>query len=151
MCNHSFAGLSNFLPTILKGMGYSSANAQGLTAPIYFASFLLCVAAALASDGWGRRGFIVAGFATVSCIGYLSLATIEDKTKIDVRYFGVWLAICGIFPALPINITWLLNNNGGESKRGAGLTILAIFGQCSSFFSSAIFPNADAWVSHPFS
>jgi hypothetical protein len=144
MCSHSFAGLSSFLPTILKGMGYSSVNAQGLTAPVYFASFLLCVAATLASDGWDRRGFIVAGFATVSCIGYLSLATIEDKTKVDVRYFGVWLAMHGIFPALSINITWLLNNNGGESKRDAGLAILAIFGQGSSFCSSAVFPNADA-------
>jgi MFS family permease len=144
MCNYSFAGLSNFLPTILNGMGYSSINAQGLTAPVYFASFLLCVAAALVSDRWGKRGFIVAGFATMGCIGYLLLATIEDKTKTGVRYFGVWLAVCGIFPALSINITWLLNNNGGDSKRGAGLAILAIFGQCSSFLSSAVFSNADA-------
>jgi hypothetical protein len=41
-------------------------------------------------------------------------------------------------------ITWLLNNNSSDSKRGAGLAILAIFGQCSSFLSSAVFPKADA-------
>ena len=45
-----------------------------------------------------------------------------------------------------IQITWLLNNNTNESKRGAGLAILAIFGQCSSFLSSAVFPDADAYV-----
>lgn len=43
-------------------------------------------------------------------------------------------------------ITWLLNNNSNESKRGAGLAVLAIFGQCSSFLSSAVFPDADAYA-----
>jgi hypothetical protein len=46
-------------------------------------------------------------------------------------------------------ITWLLNNNGGDSKRGAGLAILATFGQCSSFLSSAMFPKSDAYVLLP--
>ncbi|KAL2451115.1 hypothetical protein ABEF95_015754 [Exophiala dermatitidis] len=142
MCNYSFAGLSNFLPTIVQGLGYSSINAQGLTAPVYFTSFLLCVTAALVSDRWGRRGFIVAAAASVRCIGYLLLATVEDNPH--VRYLGVWLAVCGIFPALCINITWLLNNNSSESKRGAGLAVLATFGQCSSFLSSAVFPKEDA-------
>jgi MFS-type transporter involved in bile tolerance (Atg22 family) len=105
MCNYSFAGLSNFLPTIVKGMGYSSIDAQGLTAPVYFASFLLCIAAASISDRYGKRGFIVAGFATMGCIGYLLLVTIEDGSKTGARYCGVWLAVSGIFPALAINVS----------------------------------------------
>ncbi|OBT62152.1 hypothetical protein VE03_08325 [Pseudogymnoascus sp. 23342-1-I1] len=71
------------------------------------------------------------------------LFLIEDEKYNSVRYFGIWLACCGVFPALSINITWLLNNQGGESKRGAGLAILAIFGQTSSFLSSAVFPKED--------
>ncbi|KAK4550032.1 hypothetical protein LTR36_002999 [Oleoguttula mirabilis] len=144
MCNYSFAGLSNFLPTIVKGLGYSSINAQGLTAPVYFASFLCCVLAALVSDRYGMRGYVIMGFATVGTIGYLLLAIIEDAAQNNIRYLGVWLAVCGVFPCLCINITWLLNNNSSESKRGAGLAVLAIFGQCSSFLSSAMFPTEDA-------
>jgi MFS family permease len=106
MCNYSFAGLSNFLPTIIKDMGYSSVNAQGLTAPVYFASFLLCIAAAFFSDRYGRRGIIVAGFAVMGCVGYLLLATIEDENKTGARYCGVWLAVCGVFPALCINVSF---------------------------------------------
>jgi len=139
-CNYSFAGLSNFLPTIVKDMGYSSINAQGLTAPVYFAAFLCCVFAAWLSDKYGKRGYIIAGFASMSTVGYILLAT---TTADGPRYAGVWLASCGIFPALAINITWLLNNQGGDSKKGAGLAILATFGQCSSFASSALFPASD--------
>lgn len=105
MCNYSFAGLSNFLPTIIKGIGYSSIDAQGLTAPVYFTSFLLCVVAAFVSDRYKKRGFVVAGFATMGCIGYLLLATIQDAEKAGARYCGVWLAVCGIFPALAINVS----------------------------------------------
>jgi hypothetical protein len=49
-CNYSFAGLSNFLQLIVADMGYTSTNAQGLTAPPYFAAFLLCVVVAFAFD-----------------------------------------------------------------------------------------------------
>lgn len=105
MCNYSFAGLSNFLPTIVNAMGYSSINAQGLTAPVYFASFLCCVAAAIISDRYQMRGFVIAFSATVGAIGYLLLATVEDMAKTHIRYLGVWLAVCGIFPALCINVS----------------------------------------------
>lgn len=108
MCNYSFAALSNFLPTILNSMGYSSINAQGLTAPVYFASFLCCVVAALVSDRYQMRGFVIAFSATVGAVGYLLLAIVEDMKKTHIRYLGVWLAVCGIFPALSINVSVML-------------------------------------------
>ncbi|KAL2205039.1 MFS general substrate transporter, partial [Sarocladium strictum] len=141
-CNFSFAALSNFLPTIVQNMGYSSINAQGLTAPAYLGAAICCVTAAYASDRYGNRGFIIAGFAAVGAVGYGLLAGVHDST--GVRYFGVWCAACGVFPALALNITWLLNNQGGDSKKGAGLGIVLIVGQCSSLISSVVFPKEDA-------
>lgn len=143
-CNYSFSGLSNFLPTILETMGYTSINAQGLAAPPYFAAFLCCIVAAVVSDRWGNRGYVISAFASMGTAGYFILTCVEDESKTAARYAGVWLATCGIFPALTINITWLLNNQGGESKKGAGMALLAVFGQCSSLISSSVFPDADA-------
>ncbi|KAJ5227420.1 uncharacterized protein N7469_007426 [Penicillium citrinum] len=143
-CNYSFAGLSNFLPTILETMGYNSINAQGLAAPPYLVSFFCCIAAAIVSDRWGNRGLVITFFATMGTAGYLILTCVEDETQTGARYAGIWLATCGIFPALAINITWMLNNQGGESKKGAGMALLAVFGQCSSLVSSSVFPNSDA-------
>ncbi|KAJ5085032.1 hypothetical protein N7532_009803 [Penicillium argentinense] len=143
-CNYSFAGLSNFLPTILETMGYDSVNAQGLAAPPYLGSFLCCIFAAIVSDRWGNRGWVVTFFAAMGTTGYLVLTCVQDETKTGARYAGVWLATCGIFPALAINITWMLNNQGGESKKGVGMALLAVFGQCSSLISSSVFPDSDA-------
>ncbi|KAF6813668.1 major facilitator superfamily transporter [Colletotrichum plurivorum] len=141
--NYSFAALSNFLPTIVPDMGYSSVTAQGLTAPPYFAAFVCCVAAAWASDRYGKRGYIVSGGAAIGTAGYLTLVLVQDESQLAARYVGIVLASCGVFPAMCINITWLLNNQGGDSKKGAGLAILATLGQCSSFVSSVVFPSSD--------
>lgn len=128
-------------------MGYSSVTAQGLAAPPYFLAFLCCVLAALVSDRYGKRGYVVGGSAFIGFIGYLMLVVVQDESNKATRYAAIFLASCGVFPALAINITWLLNNQGGDSKKGAGLAILATFGQCSSFVSSVVFPSSDGLVS----
>ncbi|KAG5761598.1 hypothetical protein H9Q72_010284 [Fusarium xylarioides] len=120
-CNFSFAALSNFLPTIVNAMGYSSINAQGLTAPVYFTAFLLCMGAAFFSDRWGNRGFVVAAFAAIATVGYGLLAGIQDIHRPGPRYAG-----------------------GRDSKKGAGLAITLIIGQCSSLLSSYMFPKEDS-------
>uniref|UniRef100_A0A0B7K5Z0 Major facilitator superfamily (MFS) profile domain-containing protein n=1 Tax=Bionectria ochroleuca TaxID=29856 RepID=A0A0B7K5Z0_BIOOC len=137
-CNYSFAGLANFLPTIVQNLGYSSIQSQGLTAPPYAASFLVCLAAAFFSDKFGHRGYVIAGLSTVAGIGYLLLTIMEDQAKNKIRYLGE----CS--PAWQLNLTWVLNNQGGETKRGVGLAVIAILGQCSSFVSSTLYPKSDA-------
>lgn len=123
MCNYSFAGLSNFLPTIVRNMGYSSVNAQGLTAPIYFVSFLCCVCAALVSDRYGVRGLVIMVSASVGTIGYLLLAILEDDKYNSVRYFAVWLAVCGVFPALCINVSIRMHTVYMISKLSCGRSL----------------------------
>ncbi|KAJ5440089.1 major facilitator superfamily domain-containing protein [Penicillium daleae] len=86
-CNYSFAGLSNFLPTIVQSMGYSSVDAQGLTAPPYLGAFVASIAVAWLSDRYGSRGWLLAICASVGTIGYALLATQRGNA---VRY----LAIC---------------------------------------------------------
>ncbi|KAK7416529.1 hypothetical protein QQX98_005133 [Neonectria punicea] len=124
-CNYSFAGLSNFLPTIVRDMGFSSVTAQGLTAPPYLCAFICCVAAALVSGRFGKRGYIVSGSSLVGFAGYLILVLVKDESKIAPRYLGTFLAACG------------------DSKKGVGLVILVTFGQCSSFVSSVVYPSSD--------
>lgn len=113
-CNYSFASLSNFLPTIINQLGYSSRDAQGLTAPCYFTSFILCIVVAYGSDKYGMRGYIIAAFASVAAIGYLLLALVEDA---GARYTGAWLAVCGIFPALCINVSNLWKDRPAPHAR----------------------------------
>lgn len=105
-CNVSFSSLPVFLPTILKEMGFTAINAQGLTAPPFFASFLCTIVTTWIADRIQQRGLMIAGLSAIGGIGYVLLATCES---VGVRYFGVFLAACGIFPSIANILPWVLS------------------------------------------
>ena len=134
----SYSSLPVFLPTILKGMGFTSINSQGLTAPPYFLSFLITVATPWIADRTQQRGLMVIILSLIGGIGYVLLAATET---VGVRYFGVWLAAAGIFPAIANILPWTLNNQGSDSRRGAGIALLNLVGQCGPLLGTNVFPE----------
>lgn len=107
-CNVSFSSLPVFLPTILKDMGFTSINAQGLTAPPYFLSFLLTIATTWLADRFQQRGLMVTFLSVVGAVGYVLLATC---TAVGVRYLGVFLAAAGVFPCIGNILPWTLSTS----------------------------------------
>jgi cyanate permease len=105
-CNVSFSSLPVFLPTILKEMGFTAINAQGLTAPPFFASFLFTIATTWVADRLQQRGLMIAGLSAIGGVGYILCATCES---VGVRYFGVFLAACGVFPSIANILPWVLS------------------------------------------
>jgi retrograde regulation protein 2 len=140
-CNVSYSSISVFLPNILKEMGFTSINAQGLTAPPYFLSFLLTIATTWTADRLQQRGLMIAFLSLIAAVGYVLLATC---TSIAVRYVGVFLATCGIFPSIANILPWVLNNQGSDSRRGMGIVLLNLIGQCGPFLGTNIFPDSEA-------
>lgn len=126
-CNVCFASLPLFIPTIISEMGaFTTIQSNGLSAPPYILCFISIVACAFISDRVGVRGPFVAGAALVAAIGYIILAT--QKT-VAVRYFGFFLATI-IFTSVALLLSWVANTHATDSKRAAGLAILATGGQC---------------------
>ncbi|CRG87008.1 putative transporter C1002,16c [Talaromyces islandicus] len=138
--NVSYASLPVYLPTILSAMGYSSINAQGLSAPPYFVAFLFALITTYIADRTQQRGWMLFVTSIVGGIGYIILATV---TTVGVRYFAVFLAAAGVFSTIPNIIAWTLNNQGSDSRRGAGLVLINVVGQCGSVLSSRIYPTSE--------
>jgi cyanate permease len=107
-CNVSFSSLPVFLPTILREMGFTAINAQGLTAPPFFASFLATIVTTWVADRIQQRGLMIAGLSLVGGVGYILCATC---TSVGIRYFGVFLAACGIFPSIANILPWVLSES----------------------------------------
>lgn len=107
-CNVSFSSLPVFLPTILKEMGFTAINAQGLTAPPFFASFLATIATTWVADRTQQRGLTIFGLSVVGGVGYILCATC---TSVGARYFGVFLAACGVFPCIANILPWVLSES----------------------------------------
>ena len=140
-CNVSFSSLPVFLPTILTQMGFSSINAQGLSAPPYFLSFLTVIATTYIADKFAQRGLVIAVLSTIGAVGYILLAATSTTAT---RYFGVYLAAIGIFPAIINILPWVLNNQGSDTKRGAGIAMLNLVGQCGPLLGTRVYPALEA-------
>jgi dipeptide/tripeptide permease len=139
-CNVSFSSLPVFLPTILKEMGFTAVNAQGLSAPPYFVSFLVTIGSTFLADRIQQRGLTIVIVSIVGGIGYILLATCKN---VGPKYFGVFLAAAGVFPAIANILPWVLNNQGSDTRRGMAIVILNTVGQCGPLLGTNIFPTSD--------
>ncbi|KAH8812217.1 retrograde regulation protein 2 [Xylogone sp. PMI_703] len=138
--NVCFASLPLFIPTIISEMGaFSTIQSNGLSAPPYVLCFICIVSCAFLSDRVGVRGPFVSGAALVAAIGYIILAT---QDTVGVRYFGLFLATI-IFTSVALLLSWVANTHATDSKRAAGLTILATGGQCGPVLGTNIFPPSE--------
>ncbi|KAI9926935.1 hypothetical protein ASPWEDRAFT_121168 [Aspergillus wentii DTO 134E9] len=140
-CNVSYSSLPVFLPTILEDMGFTSINAQGLTAPPYFLSFIITILTTYIADRLQQRGLMIIFLSIVGAVGYILQATC---TSVAIRYFGVFLAACGVFPSIANVLPWVVNNQGSDSRRGMSVVILNIVGQCGPFLGTSIFPSSES-------
>jgi hypothetical protein len=84
-------------------MGYTSINAQGLSAPPYLVSFFFTIGVTYLSDRVGQRGpfHICAGIA--GGVGYVLFATTRSTA---VKYFALFLAISGLYPFIALSFIW---------------------------------------------
>ena len=117
-------GISLFLPSIIKQLGYTSSTAQLLTVPIYITAAVLAIVVAWASDRSGQRSPYIFGCNCVTGLGFIMVIAASAKGGVPgVVYAGIFIAVLGIYPAFPGNVTWISNNLAGNYKRSAGMAI----------------------------
>ena len=119
-----------FLPSIINELGYTSSTAQLLTVPIYITAAILAVIVAWFSDRNGQRSPIL-GCMTAIIIGFVICIAPSAHGRVPgLVYAGIFIAVCGIYPAFPGNVTWDSNNLAGNYKRES-LGILQLVVYCS--------------------
>jgi hypothetical protein len=87
-------------------VGFTAVNAQGLTAPPFFLSFLLTIATTWVADKTQQRGIMIMCLTIIGGVGYIMLAVAKS---VGARYAGVFLAAAGIFPAIANILPWVLS------------------------------------------
>ncbi|KAL1623750.1 hypothetical protein SLS54_004211 [Diplodia seriata] len=136
-CDIGFGSLPAYLPTMVRDMGFTAVNAQGLSAPPYLVAFAVCIGACFASDRAQNRGAFLAACFCVGGAGFVVLAAVE---AVALRYFAVFLVCAGVFAGIALNCVWLTDNQGGSTKRGVGLALAGMVGHAGSVLGGFIFP-----------
>ncbi|KAJ2445080.1 hypothetical protein GGF42_006114 [Coemansia sp. RSA 2424] len=139
--NIPLASFTSFLPTIVKLMGYTEATAQLMTVPPYACAIVCVFAMCWNSDRTQRRGYHVAASAALACLGYILLIS-SGNTK--ANYTGACFVAMGLYPIVPLMLSWVANNNVGHTKRAISIAMLNTFGQCFATVGTQIYKNKTA-------
>ncbi|RDW66743.1 hypothetical protein BP5796_09492 [Coleophoma crateriformis] len=133
--------LSLFLPTIIKNLGYTAAQAQLLTVPPYaVAAFLTVIVAVLAEKTHKRSPFILAS-SSLAIVGYIILLAAPIH-KPGVSYFGTILAATGIYPSCAIVLSWAAANVSGQAKRATATAMTITIGNLGAVLGTQLYrPN----------
>ncbi|KAK5728217.1 hypothetical protein LTR17_012122 [Elasticomyces elasticus] len=134
------------MPTIMKGMGYQSANAQLLTIPPYFCGAISSYVLSVFADRYMWRLPFLVGPQLRVVVGYAILfAKAGDiVNNIPACYFAVCLACFGLYPILPAVNAWNVSNCAGPTKRAISIAYLICMGNVGGLVGSYIYKESEA-------
>ena len=125
-------------------MNHSALASQALSAPPYLFAFLIVLCTAFLSDRSRNRSYYVIFHALLGGFGYLLIA-IGGVFRVDSkwRYLGVYPAAAGFFSAITLILTWTINNQNTDAKRGTGVVMLNLLGQLGPLVGTRLYPDSD--------
>jgi hypothetical protein len=121
------SGLSSFLPSLVKTMGYTAVQAQLMTVPVYAVAFVATLFFTNMTDRTSMRGPWLMFLASVTTVGLIILIAV--KTNHAARYAGICLAAMGMYPSVMIITTWLAINTRNYTHRATGSAVTNMVAQ----------------------
>ncbi|KAF4450077.1 retrograde regulation 2 [Fusarium albosuccineum] len=147
-------GFSFASPTIILELGYSAAQAQLLTVPIYFVGTCSTIFfARLADKRQTRWLFIIISF-SISTVGFIGLLAIPHPALPGLTYAFLFCIPARLYPAVIGCISWVGNNLAPSFKRAIGMALLMTIGNLGGAVGSNIFlaqQEPHYWLGYGFS
>ncbi|KAL0069548.1 hypothetical protein AAF712_003206 [Marasmius tenuissimus] len=132
--------LSLFLPTIIKDLGYTAANAQLLSVPPYALATTLTLLVAIYSQRFSLRAPFMIGSSIFAMIGYIILMTNKNPTqRPGVSYVGTFFAAGGIYPATALALSWPAMNVAGQTKRATACAMQISVGNLGAVLGTQLY------------
>ena len=133
--------LAYFLPTILKGMGYSTGKSLVLSALPPIPALVVGLTIAWWADKCRLRAPFIALGALLAIAG---LSMIAYSSNHGVRYFGAFVCAAGQLSNSPALMAYQSNNIRMDSKRCVSSALLVGFGSIGGVFASTVYREQDA-------
>ncbi|KAI3394043.1 hypothetical protein diail_3262, partial [Diaporthe ilicicola] len=137
----SLYGFTTFLPAIIKGLGYTSIQANLLTVPIYFWGLVTFTFTAYMSDRLNNRGYWIGGPLVCLVVGYAILISVDS---LAVRYFACFITVMGIYPTTGMSLMWLSDNVARHFKRSTMVGATLTLGNTAGVAVGQIFVTGDS-------
>lgn len=124
----SLYGFTYAAPTIIEELGYTTANAQLLTVPIYVVGVISTITWSVLADKYQVRWPFVVGPYTVALCGFVALLSIPHPKYPGLTYAFLFTIPGGVYPPLICILSWIGNNLAPSWKRAVGMACLISVG-----------------------
>ncbi|KAK2608077.1 hypothetical protein N8I77_006712 [Diaporthe amygdali] len=131
-----------FFPSIVGTLGYGSIDTLWLTAPVWFATFLVSIFVTWTSSRTKDRSIHIVCLMLVAAVGN-AIAT--GTTNIGARFFAMFLMPMGAVSAYQIIVSWVANSFPRPLvKRSISIAIANMIGNTASIYGSYMYPATAA-------
>jgi MFS family permease len=141
MSVQAVASLTNFLPTLVKSMGYGTIETLLLTAPPYILTAIFCVFNLWYSDRTGKRSPHIY-YPSLFCMAgiIITIAT----TNVPARYFALFLMLPGAYGCFQVSNAWMANIAARpQKKRAIALALNNSIGNTALVWTPYLYPKGD--------
>jgi len=137
-------GFTATVPAVIQQLGYSSANAQLLTIPIYVFAMIMTIIFAFWSDKVQQRSpFIMAGYC-IAAAGFIGQLAIPHTRLPGLTYGFLFPVAAGLYCPFVHIVCWTANNLAPSSKRAVGMGLLISVGNMGGIAGSNIYIASQA-------
>ncbi|KAK0706274.1 major facilitator superfamily transporter [Lasiosphaeria miniovina] len=131
-----------FFPGIVGTLGYGKIETLWLTAPVWFATFLISVCVTWTSARTQDRSIHIFCLMMLAAVGN-AIAT--GSTALGARFFAMFLMPMGAVSAYQIIVSWVANSFPRPLvKRSASVAIANMIGNTASIYGSYMYPASNA-------
>ncbi|KUJ24007.1 MFS general substrate transporter [Mollisia scopiformis] len=137
--------ISNFYPTLVEGLGYTSTNAQYMTAPLYLVALVIAIPASWYADRNPHlRGYLL-NFTLILLGGLFSELT-AGILDFKARYIFLCLINSAIWTGNCLGLSFTSTALGGcdTEVRAIALPLINGCGGLAQLYGSALFPAEEA-------
>ncbi|KAM0418713.1 hypothetical protein ACHAPT_012311 [Fusarium lateritium] len=140
-CNILGLTISYFIPTMLKGLGYTSVTAQWMTVPIWACGAVFQLFWSWTSDKTQDRRWHITGLLSISALSCLIAIVVRNNT---VKYVMMCFLIGGMFTTVPLILNWTSEVMARpERKRSVAIAFVNSFGHTSYIYGSYLWPASE--------
>ncbi|KAF2998250.1 hypothetical protein E8E13_006148 [Curvularia kusanoi] len=132
-------GFTATVPTVINGLGYSSANAQLLTIPIYVFAAIVTLIWAWGSDLTQKRSPWIIGGYSIAIVGFIAQLAIPHPKYPGVTYGFLFPVAAGLYCPFTCLVSWVANSLAPSSKRAVGMALLISVGNMGGIMGSNIY------------
>ncbi|KAH7353595.1 major facilitator superfamily domain-containing protein [Plectosphaerella cucumerina] len=139
LCSISF---QNFLPTVIRELGFERTITLVLTAPPYILAAIVGLVLAWSSGRMNERTWHITICKGIAIVGFIiSVSTLN----VGARYFSIYLFVAFSFGVNNIMLGWVSATCAQTNeKKAVALAITNALGNCASIYMPYLWPATDA-------